>query len=92
MPSQVLNGFDAVTFEHKVSRVKLQILEFANARDLDSAHVAAAMADVLGMTAAKLDLVGNRTSLDDRLHSFTERAATTYRRALVGLGTKKTGT
>lgn len=76
----LIHSFDLAT-EEVIKSVKLRILSFCNAKNIDSSHVVAAMADVLGMIAAKLDNEqGVRQTLDDRMDSFYYRAKQSYAR------------
>ena len=71
------------TFELDVQAVKLRILRMAQKENLDSAVLVAAMADVLGLSAATLDLRGTPQEIDARIGSFVERAKQEHRRVML---------
>lgn len=61
------------TFELEVQQLKLRILRIARDEGLDSDVVVAALADVLGVTAATLDMQVGPHPIEDRLDSFIAR-------------------
>ena len=63
-----------------VLRFRDQVLGLAAHEDLDSTVVVAALADVLAITAATLDLRAGRQTLNDRLGPFLARVEQTYQR------------
>lgn len=67
------------TFELDTQRLKLRILKIAHDEDLDSDVLVAALADVLGLTAATLDMKHGPQSLDERLAAFVERVKDQHR-------------
>jgi len=71
------------TFELDVQAVKLRILRMAQKENLDSAVLVAAMADVLGLSAATLDLRGTPQEIDTRIGSFVERVKQEHRRVML---------
>ena len=69
------------------------ILRLAAQEQLDSVVLIAAIADILGLTAAQLDLHGRpeqQASLDTRMDSVVERARAMHRRTLARLVTGTT--
>lgn len=69
------------TQELEIEQVKLAILKLARDRNLPSEVLVSALADVLGITAATLDLQVRQVPIDNRLDLFIERVKT--RHALV---------
>lgn len=63
------------------TELRMRLLKVIAAQNADSAHVVIALADILALTAATLDLHAGRRSLDDRLGSFEARVRETYLRA-----------
>ena len=60
--------------------LRTEILTLIGEKDYDSAIVALALADVLGMIAAKQDQLGSQFTLQDRLHEICHRVEETYER------------
>lgn len=75
------------SFELDTQRLKLRILKLAHDEDLDSEIVVAALADVLGLTAATLDMQNSPQPIDDRLAAFVERVKDQHRSVLARAST-----
>ena len=73
------------SFELDVEAFKLAVLNLARARAADSEVMVAALADVLGVTAAMLDKRLGPMPLDDRLDPFIERVRAQYRRTALSM-------
>jgi hypothetical protein len=61
-----------------IRETTVEILSIAARRNLDSAELIAAIADVVGLTAATLDRRDDRAALADRLHAFCQRVEAKY--------------
>ncbi len=72
------------THELNIERVRLDILAYAKRNNLNSDVVIAAMADIVGMSAAILDRETGAVPFDDRMAVFTERARSQYVRVTTG--------
>lgn len=75
-------------FELEAEAFKLAVLRLAAERNVDSEVVVAALADVLGLTAATLDKTRGPVVLDERLDSFLERVRAQHRRTLLAMAMK----
>lgn len=67
--------------ELDVQAVKMTILHYARAQNIDSAAVAQAMAEVLGLIAVTLDREIGRQAFDERIAEFSDVARVAYLRA-----------
>jgi len=67
-------------FELDVQRLKMAILAHAQRHDLDSEVLVAALADVLGLTAAVLDRQICHLPFETRMETFAEMARAAYDR------------
>ena len=76
------------TFELDVQAVKLKILKYAQREDLDSAVLTAAIADVLGLTAATLDIRAGGRDFASRMDAVIERARAAHTRVLLAAAKK----
>lgn len=85
---RVLFSWDA-DFELPVKAVREEILSFGIVQDASVDVLIAAVADVVGETAARLDLVGDGFTLEERLHSFCQRVEQTYKRRRLELKKQK---
>lgn len=71
------------TFEQDAENLKLRILRLAAEEDIDSAVMIAALADVLGLTAAVLDKRAQPVDFDTRMDEIITRAKQQYVRAKI---------
>lgn len=63
-----------------IARLKRDVLCLARDSDLSPAVVVAALADVIGITAAMTDVERGGRSLDDKMHVLDRRARDVYAR------------
>jgi len=75
----ILHQVSRTGMDMKAQSVLLDMLKMFGAKDVDSSVVMLAVADLVGLTAARLDVLGGTpSSLDDRLHSFEARVREAY--------------
>ena len=73
------------TFEQDVYNIKIKLLKEVAKTNIDSSILVAAMADILGLVAAKIEadkspsMVQNKT-FDNNIDSFIDRARASYKR------------
>lgn len=75
--------------EAEIEAFRNDVLALAAEKGTRVEVVAAALADVLAIAAARLDAEGDRHDLKDRLHTFCGRVEDAYRRARVLLGGRR---
>lgn len=67
-------------FELDVREFRNRVLQLAAARNTDSAVVVAALADVIALTAAKLEVEGHHLPFDDRMDGLLTRMKAEFHR------------
>jgi hypothetical protein len=80
MSKKLLCAVTPAAFEAEATTFRDAVLALAADRDARVEVVVTALADVLALAAAKLDIVEGRHDLDDRLHAFCGRVQETYAR------------
>lgn len=76
-------------FELPVKAVREELMQRGILNDVSVDVMIAAIADMVGETAARLDLIGDGFSLDERMQVFNERVEQTYKRRKLELGALK---
>lgn len=77
---KVLGRFDKL-MEDATREVRTELLQVLARRNVDSSIYIAALADIVGSTAAQQDLVGGafgKSSFDERMNLFERRARQAY--------------
>lgn len=77
---KLIHQFSRMQFEAEAQRLRQDVLRLCAERNLDSAAVVAACADVVATVAATLDAREGTRTLNDRLDSFCGRVEETYER------------
>jgi hypothetical protein len=80
MHPTILAQVDHINFDIEAHHLRDAVLALAVERGARIEIVAAALADVIGIAAAKLDQAGDLHTLQERLHSFCARVEETYQR------------
>lgn len=76
-------------FEIDVHDTKLRMLRMAHDRDLDSAVLVAALADVLGHCAATLDAHVGASPFETRMDEVITRAKAAYLRTTTAMAARR---
>lgn len=80
----------ADALEHQARTVRVALLEILAARQVRPEIAALALADVLALQAASVDLDGGTPqALEPRLEALCQRITQTYRRAYADMGARR---
>jgi hypothetical protein len=82
-------GFSRFVFDENAKSFRDQVLSIAKSGDVRIDVLVAAVADLLGITAAQADRQSGQSTLPDKMNAFCQRVEETYERMR---GQKWTGT